>query len=66
MPRENVPGLRGRPARIVAWVAVVLAFGVAGGVAWVRGIMLGLAPFDPNLVFLGRRSPAARRGSRGC
>jgi len=53
VPRRNLQGFATPPARVVAWSAVVLAFGVAGCVAWLRGIFLGVAPFEPSLVFLG-------------
>ena len=43
----------GPALRVGAWTAVVLAFGVAGLAAWLWGMVRGVAPFDPSLVFLG-------------
>ncbi|CAN5476066.1 DUF4184 family protein [soil metagenome] len=46
--------------RISSWVAVIAVFGIAGLAAWIPGIVAGLAPFDPGLVFLvGRVSVGA-------
>jgi len=43
------------PPRIVAWAAIVAA-GLAGGlIPWIHGMLAGVAPFDPGLVFLVAR-----------
>jgi hypothetical protein len=43
------------PPRVVAWI-VIAAGGIAGGlIPWIHGMLAGVAPFDPGLVFLVAR-----------
>lgn len=63
--RRDVPGIVGAPARVIAWTAVVLAFGVAGTIVWVRGILLGEEAFEPSLVFLGATVAGGAAGLAG-
>jgi hypothetical protein len=63
--RSETPGRAAPQARIAAWTAVILAFGVAGFIAWSRGIGLGLAPLEPSLVFLGATVAGGAAGLTG-
>ena len=64
-PRRGVPGMAGAWFRVAAWSVVVLAFGVAGAIAWFRGIVTGMEPFDPSLVFLGATVAGGAAGLAG-
>ncbi len=41
--------------RVTAWIAIAVAGLVGGGIPWIRGMLAGVAPFDPSLVFLVAR-----------
>jgi hypothetical protein len=62
---DHRPGTAGTPARIVAWAAIVVGFCAAGAVVWIRGIVLGMEPFDPSLVFLGATVAGGTAGLAG-
>lgn len=64
-PIEGRPDVAGSRFRSVSWIAVVVAFGAAGFIAWMSGIVRGVAPFDPSLVFLGATVAGAVAGATG-
>jgi hypothetical protein len=43
------------PPRVAAWAAIGAAGAVGGLIPWIHGMLAGVAPFDPGLVFLVAR-----------
>ena len=49
--------------RVTAWIAIAAAGVTAGLIPWIHGMLTGLAPFDPGLVFLVARWGVAVAGA---
>jgi hypothetical protein len=64
-PRIEARSLSTPPSRILAWAAVVAAFGLSGLVVWTRGIAAGLPALDSNLVFQGASVAGGAAGFAG-